>query len=317
MQKVTAMKDEVFEIPYRAELCYKKNKGLILPEDVPYIGMGASHIATKAFRFMGINFFPEKAAEYFNYLLKYKEPDKGVLISQSGQSSETLWCADYFKSFIAVVNNENSTLGNHENCSKKVLLYSGRENHIATKTYINTLLVLYLGFGFDPVEAVDALKKHQAEFEELGTEIGSKIYSKTQRKKRYCLYVLGNGPNIATANVAALVLSQVMRMPVLSMSVSQYEHGYIETAKDSMVIAINHEGREQNRTKRLLKKVNIAGAETFELYNKYVESIFSPLTLPIPFYFAAEYLSQKLKVKTLFQVGDKVVSKIILDKNYE
>nr|WP_320022166.1 hypothetical protein [uncultured Draconibacterium sp.] len=311
------MKNEVFEIPYRAELCYMKNKGVILPEEVPYIGMGASHIATKAFRFMGINFFPEKAAEYFNYLLKYKEPDKGVLISQSGHSSETIWCADYFKSFTAIVNDENSPLGNHQNCAKKVLLYSGVEDHIATKTYINTLLVLYLGFGFDPVEAVQALKKHQTEFEALGTEIGSIIYLKTQRKKRCCLYILGNGPNVATANIAALVLSQVMRMPVLSMSVSQYEHEFIETSKDAMVIAINHEGREYSRTKRLLKKVNNAGAETYELSNKYVESIFSPVTLPVPFYFAAEYLSQKLKVKTLFQVGDKVVSKVTVDKNNE
>ncbi len=311
------MKNEVFEIPYRAELCYMKNKGVILPEEVPYIGMGASHIATKAFRFMGINFFPEKAAEYFNYLLKYKEPDKGVLISQSGHSSETIWCADYFSSFTAIVNDENSPLGNHQNCTKKVLLYSGVEDHIATKTYINTLLVLYLGFGFDPVEAVQALKKHQAEFEALGTEIGSRIYLKTQRKKRCCLYILGNGPNVATANIAALVLSQVMRMPVLSMSVSQYEHEFIETSKDAMVIAINHEGREYSRTKRLLKKVNNAGAETYELSNKYVESIFSPVTLPVPFYFAAEYLSQKLKVKTLFQVGDKVVSKVTVDKNNE
>ena len=311
------MKNEVFEIPYRAELCYMKNKGVILPEEVPYIGMGASHIATKAFRFMGINFFPEKAAEYFNYLLKYKEPDKGVLISQSGHSSETIWCADYFKSFTAIVNDENSPLGNHQNCTKKVLLYSGVEDHIATKTYINTLLVLYLGFGFDPVEAVQALKKHQTEFEALGTEIGSRIYLKTQRKKRCCLYILGNGPNVATANIAALVLSQVMRMPVLSMSVSQYEHEFIETSKDAMVIAINHEGREYSRTKRLLKKVNNAGAETYELSNKYVESIFSPVTLPVPFYFAAEYLSQKLKVKTLFQVGDKVVSKVTVDKNNE
>nr|WP_320000227.1 hypothetical protein [uncultured Draconibacterium sp.] len=311
------MKNEVFEIPYRAELCYMKNKGVILPEEVPYIGMGASHIATKAFRFMGINFFPEKAAEYFNYLLKYKEPYKGVLISQSGHSSETIWCADYFKSFTAIVNDENSPLGNHQNCTKKVLLYSGVEDHIATKTYINTLLVLYLGFGFDPVEAVQALKKHQTEFEALGTEIGSRIYLKTQRKKRCCLYILGNGPNVATANIAALVLSQVMRMPVLSMSVSQYEHEFIETSKDAMVIAINHEGREYSRTKRLLKKVNNAGAETYELSNKYVESIFSPVTLPVPFYFAAEYLSQKLKVKTLFQVGDKVVSKVTVDKNNE
>lgn len=317
MQKVTNMKDEVFEIPYRAELCYKKNKGVILPEDVPYIGMGASHIATKALRFMGVNFFPEKAAEYFNYLVKYKEPANGVLISQSGQSAETIWCADYFKSFTAVVNDEKSVLGNHQNCSKKVLLYAGTEDYIATKTYINTLIVLYLGFGFDPADAINALQMHQTEFEELGVEIGARIYSRTQRKRRCCLYILGNGPNIATANIAALVLSQVMRKPVLSMSVSQYEHGFMETAKDSIVIAINHEGPELMRTKKLLKKVDIAGAQTYELYNNYVESIYSPLTLPVPFYFAAEYLSNKLKVKKLFQVGDKVVQKVTIDKKYE
>ncbi len=31
------MKNEINEIPFRAELCYKKNKGLILPENVPYL----------------------------------------------------------------------------------------------------------------------------------------------------------------------------------------------------------------------------------------------------------------------------------------
>jgi len=311
------MKSEIYEIPYRAELCYKKNKGLILPENVPYIGMGASHIATKAFRYMGINFYAEKAAEYFNYLLRFKEPDKGVLISQSGLSSETLWCADYFKSFTAIINDEESLLGKHASCTKKVLLYSGEEKHITAKTYINTLLILYLGFGFDPAEAIAALKKHQADFEETGGNIGDLILTRNKRKNRSCMYILGNGPNIATANVAALVLSQTTRMPVLSMSVSQFEHGYLETAKESMILAINHEGREHNRTKRLLLKLKVAGAETYEISNKYVDSIFSPLTLPIPFYYAAEYLARKLKVKTLFDLGDKVVSEISPDKNYE
>ena len=138
------MKNEIYEIPFRAELCYQKNKGLILPEDVPYIGMGASNIASKAFRYLGISLFPEKAAEYYNYLTKYKHPGNGVLISQSGQSSETLWCADYFESFIAIVNNPDGPLGKHKNCAKKVCLYSGDEHNIATKTYINTLLIIVL-----------------------------------------------------------------------------------------------------------------------------------------------------------------------------
>ena len=144
------MKMEISEIPERAELCYHENKGLILPENVPYIGMGSSYVSTKVFRYLGINIFPEVAADYYNYLIKYKDPDYGVLISQSGRSSETLWCADHFDKFLAIVNDEDSPLVKHEKCNKSIYLHCGNEDLIPTKTYINTLIILYLGFGFDP-----------------------------------------------------------------------------------------------------------------------------------------------------------------------
>lgn len=290
------MKNEIYEIPYRAELCYQKNKGIILPEDVPYIGMGASSIASKAFRYLGINIFSEKSAEYYNYLIKYKKPKSGVLISQSGQSAETLWCADLVDSFVAIVNDEGSQLAKHSNCSKSVLLYSGTEKSITAKTYINTLLVLYLGFGFDPLHTINVLKKQMVHFEEIGTQIGDLIRSSIRWRKKCAIYILGNGPNIATANMAALVLSKVIKVPVLSMSVSHYEHGFQETAKDSLVIAINHIGPEQKRTKKLLKTVEKIGAKIFEVNNTLVESVYSPITLPLPFYFAAEYISNKFKL---------------------
>lgn len=294
------MKSEIYEIPYRAELCYQKNKGLILPEDVPYIGVGASGVATEAFRYLGINILSEKAAEYYNYLIKYKNPEKGVLISQSGQSSETLWCADYVNSFTAVVNNEDSPLGKHENCTKKVLLYSGDENTVTAKTYINTLVILYLGFGFDPHEAIVALKDHIVHFEQIGEQMGELIRSKLRWRKKGPIYILGNGPNIATANIAALVLSAVIKVPVLSMSVSQFEHGYKETAKDSLIFAINHIGPEQKRTRKFLETVKGAGAKVLEVNNTLVDSVFSPITMPLPFYFAADYLKTKLKLKSVF-----------------
>lgn len=294
------VKSEIYEIPYRAELCYQKNKGVILPEDVPYIGMGASGIATNVFRYMGINILPEKAAEYYNYLIKYKNPGKGVLISPSGKNVETLWCADYVNSFIAVVNDEKSPLGKHENCTKRILLHSGNEREIAAKTYINTLLVLYLGFGFNPLTTIHMLKDQMLHFEQLGAQIGDLVKTKLRWRKKGAIYILGNGPNIATANVAALVLSKVIKVPVLSMSVSHYENGFKELAKKSLVIGINHDGSEQTRTKQLLKTIKEAGAKVFEVNNTLVESVYSPITLPLPFYFAAEYLSHKLNVKTLF-----------------
>ena len=298
--------NELYEIPYRFELCYQKNKGLILPEDIPYIGMGASYIAAEAFRYLGIRIYPEKAAEYYNYLVKNRKVNNGVLISQSGHSSETLWCSEYFSSFIGIVNDEESPLVKQANCSKQVFLYSGQEERITSKTYLNTLLVLYLGFGFDPREVLHVYKSKMAHFERIGAELGELIRKSRRRWRKKCIYVLGNGPNIATANIAALVLSEVLKSPVLSMSVSQYDHGFIETSKNVLVIAINHEGPEYKRTKLLLRNIKKIGAEIFELSDPIVNVIYSPLIFPMYFFFAAEHLSHKLKIKSIFEIGSKI-----------
>ncbi len=60
------MENELFDIPNRAQLCYQKNKGLILPEKVPYIGMGASYFAAVTLRYLGVKIFPEIANEYYS-----------------------------------------------------------------------------------------------------------------------------------------------------------------------------------------------------------------------------------------------------------
>ncbi len=300
------VKQELYEIPYRTELCYQKNKGLILPEEMPYIGMGASHIATNAFRYLGINIYPEKAAEYYNYLVKNRRANNGVLISQSGQSSETIWCAEYFPSFIGIVNEEKSPLTQHKNCTKQVVLYSGEENRIPSKTYLNTLMVLYMGFGFDPREVLSVYKDQMNHFEQVGCEMGELIRKSRRGWRKRAIYVLGNGPNIATAEQAALVLSEVLKTPVLSMSASQYDHGFKETSRNVLIIAINHHGPEYQRTKQLLKVVKKAGADVFELSDPLVNTIYSPLIYPMFFFFAAEFLIDSLKVKSIYKVGSKV-----------
>lgn len=299
------MKSEINEIPERANLCYNMNKGVVLPENIPYLGMGSSYISTSVFRYLGIDIFPELAADYYNYLVKYKKSDKGVLISQSGESSETLWCADHFKSFLAIVNDSGSPLGNHERCTKRIYLHSGKEDLIPSKTYINSLLVLYLGFGFDPGKVIQVFKDELPFFEERGEEIGEMLYKRI-KSGRKGIYILGSGPNIATANHAALILSEVTKIPMVSMPIAQYDHGHKETAKNSLVIGINHKGPDYKRTKNLLQIVKNAGGKIFELKRPMVESVFSPLTFSIPFFYAAYYLSEKLKINNIFNVGDKV-----------
>lgn len=301
------MKNEIWEIPYRADLCYNKNKGIILPENVPYIAMGSSHIATNVFRYLGIELFPEVASDYYNYLIK-KDTNNGVLVSQSGRTSETLWCADHFKSFLAIVNDIDSPLANHENCTSNINLYAGSEETIPSKTYINNLLVMYLGFGFDPKHAIQVLKKEISFFMERGEQLGELIYKRIKWRRKKGIYIIGSGPNIATADHAALVLSQVTKLPVMSMTMSQYEHGFKETAENSLVIAINHEGPDYERTRNVLKTVKNAGGKVFELTKPLVESIYSPLTFSVPFFFASYYLAEKLKNYQPFNVGEKITN---------
>ena len=300
------VKKELYEIPYRSELCYQKNKGIILPEDVPYIGMGASCFAAQMFRYLGINLYPENAAEFYHYLSPARKLNNGVLISQSGESSETLWCADHFSSFIALVNTENSPLTNHQACIKQLLMHAGKEERITSKTYLNTLMALYLGFGFDPKEVLQIYKTQLTYFEQTGYKIGELIRRRIRGLRRKSVYVLGNGPNIATANVAALVLSEVLKIPVLSMSAAEYDHGFKETSKHVLVIAINHPGPESKRTTELLRTIKAAGAEIFELSDPKTDSVYSPLTYPLFFFFAAEYLSYKMKIRSVFEVGKKI-----------
>jgi glucosamine--fructose-6-phosphate aminotransferase (isomerizing) len=300
------MKKEISEIPLKAEFCYKKNKGIILPENVPYLGMGSSYVATTVFRYLGINIYPEVAADYYNYLIKYKDPENGVLVSQSGESSETLWCADHFKSYTAIVNGTESPLGKHKNCKAVIDLLSGEEELLPSKTYINTLLVLYLGFGFDPRIVIKVLKNELPFFEERGIELGEMLYNRLRWRRKKGIYIIGSGPNVATANHAAIILQQATKMPVVAMPSAQYDHGHKETAKNSLVIGINHEGPEYQRTKNILKMVENAGGKAFELKRPMVESVFSPITFSIPFLFAAHYLSEKLNVNHPFKVGEKI-----------
>lgn len=311
------IKKELYEIPYRAELCYQKNKGVILPEDVPYIGMGASYFAALTFRYLGINLYPEKAAEFYHYLNPDRRFRNGVLISQSGQSSDTLWCADHFDSYTALVNIEDSPLATHSACKKKQILCAGTENHLPSKTYLNTLLVLYLGFGFDPKKVLSVYKNQLSYFEELGSQMGELIHKKIRGLRKKSIYILGNGPNIATSELAALVLSEVLKIPVLSMSAAEYDHGFKETSGNVFAIVINHDGPEFQRTREMIKTIRSAGGEVFELTESHTESLYSPLTFPLFFFFAAGYLFQKRKNRPVFSVGKKVTQVENILKNEE
>ncbi len=153
------MLSEINEIPARAKEFIEHSPDYTLPTGVPYLGMGSSYFAPLAFKYMGIDIHPEIASEFYNYLPRESKIANGVLLSQSGKSTEVLWCAELFEKFIAISNYVDSPLCRFPAVSNIIPLSAGEEKSSSSKTYINTLLALYKGFGIDAQKAVKCVSR--------------------------------------------------------------------------------------------------------------------------------------------------------------
>lgn len=305
------MEKELYDIPIQARLCYEKNKGLILPDKVPYIGMGSSYFAAIVLRYAGVKIFPEIAGEYFNYIQAIRQFENAVLISQSGRTTDVINCAACFREFVAVVNDPSSTLALQSNLKLVVPIFAGNEQYSASKTFINTLIVLYLGHGFDVRKVVDLIENRFADYELKGRTIGLSIENSLKKRKERCIYIIGSGPNVGVAYQAALILSESTKIPFVGMSITQYEHGYKETATDSLIIVINPQKSVlYRRTLKLMDLLRNAGANVFEISETEIDEILSPFTSILPFYFMAGYLLKKMGIQSPFLLGEKVTERL-------
>ncbi|MBC7688520.1 MAG: DUF4440 domain-containing protein [Aquabacterium sp.] len=58
---------EITDMPAMARQFLEHSRPYLLPLKVPYIGMGSSYFAPLAFKYMGIQIYPELASEFYNY----------------------------------------------------------------------------------------------------------------------------------------------------------------------------------------------------------------------------------------------------------
>lgn len=297
---------EIKEIPEKAQKVFKSTQKLNLPAGVPYLGMGTSYYATLSIYYQGVNIRPEAASTFYNYLGRRAKHDLGVLISQSGKSSETLWCRELFDEYIAITNTPKSELASSENVKRIVELKAGEEVFSSTKTYINTLIALYNGHGIDPTKAIEKLSNNMKEFDAWGKEAAERLFKIITEGRYKGFYVIGNGPNIATAYQGALMLSETLKYPTIGMSVSTYDHGPKETAKGSAIIVIKSSGPSYRRTNQLFKLVENAGAEVLYIEENDLPEGLSPITAIMPLNFLAHYLKENLHITKTFEVGEKV-----------
>jgi len=300
------MLTEINEMPLKAKEFLKGSSAYSLPLNVPYIGMGSSYFAPLSFKFMGIDIHPEIASEYYNYLYKDSKAATGVLLSQSGRSTEVLWCRELFEKYMAICNYTDSPLCQSETVSEVIPLLAGEEKYSSSKTYINTLLALFKGFGIDVTKAVQLLEDRMAFYDEKGEELANAVFELMQQKNLSGIYITGSGPNIGTAMQAALIMSESTKLTFTGLPMAQYDHGPKETANNTAVIQIICKGKSYERSKNLMKTSKAAGAHVFEVEEPFAEENQSVLHNIIPFNFMAYYLSQKLGVQETFTVGGKV-----------
>src|SRR5690242_17501876 len=132
------MLSEIMEIPERAKELWKHAGAFTLPLQVPYLGMGSSYFAPLAFKYMGIDIYPEIASEYYTYLKTTKKHPHAVILSQSGRSSEALWCSSLFEKYTAITNDVTSALADGKNARPVISIMAGEELNSSSKTYTNT-----------------------------------------------------------------------------------------------------------------------------------------------------------------------------------
>ncbi len=300
--------NELNEIPLRANDFLKNSGSFPLPLRVPYLGMGSSYFAPLAFKYMGINIYPELASEYYNCFKGLRKRKHAVIISQSGESSEALWCRELFDEYTAVTNNPGSALGKDPHAVASIPLLAGEELYSSSKTYINTLLALFTGFGLDTESQVAILSGKISFYRELGHKMAEVIYGRITGGKVHGIYVIGTGPNIATAYEAALILSETTKLCFTGMAMAQYDHGPKETAANSIVIQILTKGASRERGLNLNRTISRAGAEVLTVEEPEAEENFSVLHNIIPFNFMAAYLAQMLNITTTFAIGGKVTT---------
>jgi glucosamine--fructose-6-phosphate aminotransferase (isomerizing) len=297
---------EIFEIPSSLRKVIEQKKIFtnlakeIVEKEVKHIflvGAGSSYHAGFAMSYMfnritKIPTFTEFSME-FQYLVKpiLTKEDCVIGISQSGETKDTIEAIKLSKDYgcltIGVTNNLNSSLAKISD--NTIGLNCGKENSVlATKTYVTELAALAI------LSLEIAKEKKSISNEEINSiwveliRIPDKIYSilpvlydnikensNFLKSTRFC-FILGSGPDYATAMEAALKLKEGARIFGQAYSTAEFPHGPITLAdSDTCIIAIipHEEDKRKKNLLQLLKRIKERKAQILGIYENAKDDI--------------------------------------------
>jgi glucosamine--fructose-6-phosphate aminotransferase (isomerizing) len=161
-----------------------------------------------------------------------------VYLSQSGASGEVAPLLERLPPgtpLIAVTNAEHSALA--QGAQAVLPLLAGEEETVATKTYLNSLALLWLLAGHWSADAgaQAALAAAQARVARLLAEAEQIAQQAVERLgAAQSLAFIGAGPQAVTARQCAMMFMEWVKRPAVSASVGAFRHGPIEIAQPGL-----------------------------------------------------------------------------------
>jgi len=264
-------------------------------------------------------------ASEFHHWVPSKISRKTLLmaISQSGESSDVLQAAEVASqrgiSLLAVTNTLDSSLA--KKADYCIFPRSGRELAIpATKTYVTQLMSIFMfsvelalrNRGFNEfIEIRESLNRAPRVLEDTLRSLEPQIREAAERfKDKLAIFLLGSGPNYATALEGALKLKETCRVFAEGFATREFLHGPMRLVDERTLMIIIAESDEIEDAIRLGNSLRSFGAsvifiseksgdatrfvensdETF-LVSSGLQKVFSPILYVLPLQLFAYYTS--------------------------
>lgn len=228
------------------------------------VGMGASYYAGLAAEaaLMGgrASWHALTSDRALYYLPRALRPMSALVVSQSGESADTLAAARELgrrsATVLAVTNNAQSPLAGLARVHLD--LECGEEKGSATKTYTTSVLALLMGaLDWAGVQYAYLPERAQAILERVEREDASRGLFGEEGAH----YFLGAGPNRATALQAALLCKEKLRLHAEGIEAAEFMHGPIETLDErDTVWLFTTEKRLEELYVPLARRVSRTGA---------------------------------------------------------
>lgn len=247
------------------KLAFKKLKSIFANNNnlkVILTGMGSSFFASYISFYIlnqhGLHAEMREAGEFLVHSFPINHPQFFkdtiiILISQSGESGEIVALVKKLKDLnegpiiVGMTNNPYSTLANEAHITLNIK--AGKENSVTSKSYVCTLLLLYL-MSKMIINPSFSLKNAKSEILDIIQEINNFICNIDKNNINYkkalsffentdeYLEILSQGPSLASAFQATLIYKEIVKGFSEANSISMFHHGGIECLNKKLILII-------------------------------------------------------------------------------